>query len=495
MKKISNYIFIGTFLLAATGCNKYLEKEPDNRAQLTDPQKVAQLLGTAYPQASYLSFNEAMSDNATDKGAGVIDRTNADSYAWKDVEDNSQDSPEFYWNAAYEAIAASNQALEACNKAENKQAYSREKGEALVTRAYAHFMLVTLFAKPYDPATAANNPGVPYVTEPETVVIKNYERKTVAYVYDMIERDLTEGLPLINDNLYKVNKYHFNRSATYAFAARFYLYKKDYQKTVNYAALSVPNFLPNLRPWNTTYQNYGLNELPLQYQRSNEPANLLLVSIPSRYPYGFNYAQYRYGFAPPIRPVILKSPVQVTGGSWSFMSGSVGSQSNLAVPKLHMRDFAYETPSSNFGFQYGTISLFTVEEVLFNKAEANAYLGKYAEAIADLNTYMSTRLTGVTPGSLPLSNQITEARVIAYYNNALDIRTALVRLILEYKRAEYVQEGMRWFDILRYKIPVTHDFVNAGTIVSSVTLGPDDPRRQLKLPDAVKLSGITDLNR
>lgn len=494
MKKIISYT---TFILATSlvvSCKKYLEKEPDNRAKLTDPKKVSQLLGTAYPQASYLSFNEAMSDNARDKGQGQQDRTNEDSYLYKDVEVNDQDSPENYWNACYEAIAAANEALKACNEAADPQNYTSQKGEALVARAYAHFMLVTLFAKPYDQATASTDPGVPYVTEPETVVFKNYERRTVAYSYEMIEKDLLEGLPLIKDEGYDVPKYHFNRSAANAFAARFYLYKKDYQKVIQYASAAVPNFLPNLRPWNTTYQSYGGNELPLQYQRTTQPANLLLVTCISRYAYNFNYATYKYGLDPVLRPIILRNPVQVTGGSWSFISGSVGAQSNIAVPKLHMRDFAYETPSSDFGYQYGTVCLLTVEEVLFNKAEANTYLGNYAAAINDLNTYMSTRLTGVTPGSLPANRQITEAKTTTYYGK--NVQESLIALILELKRAEYVQEGMRWFDVLRHKIEVSHDIVGPGnTVVDVIRLLPDDKRRQLKLPESVKLAGITDLNR
>jgi starch-binding outer membrane protein, SusD/RagB family len=221
-----------------------------------------------------------------------------------------------------------------------------------------------------------------------------------------------------------------------------------------------------------------------------------LVSIPSRYPYNFNYGTYRYALDPTIRPEVVPSPVPVAGGSWSYMTGTLGSQSNVVYPKLHMRDFAYESPSSNFGLQYGTIVLFSVEEVLFNKAEANANLGRNAEVLADLNTFLSTRITGVTPGSLPASQQLTEAKVLAYYGNAYDIKTALIKLILEYKRAEYVQEGMRWFDILRHNIPVTHKFVGAGgQVVKTLTIPANDKRRQLKLPDAVKLSGITDLNR
>ena len=79
-----------------------------------------------------------------------------------------------------------------------------KKGEALVARAYSHFMLVNFFSKFYNEATAATDPGIPYVTEPETVSIKQYDRKTVMYVYDMIEKDFLEGLPLLDDNAYSV---------------------------------------------------------------------------------------------------------------------------------------------------------------------------------------------------------------------------------------------------------------------------------------------------
>lgn len=498
MKQILIYASV-SLVIGLTGCKKYLEKEPDNRAKLTDPTKVSQLLGTAYPLANYSAFAEAMSDNAGDKGAGEVSPESRDPYYFEDVKSTDQDSPEYYWNECYTAIAAANEALQACNNAPDPENYLKQKGEALVARAYAHFMLVTLFAKPYG-STSAADPGVPYLTEPETVVIKQYERKTVAYVYEMIEKDLLEGLPLINDVAYTVPRYHFNRSAANAFAARFYLYKGDYAKVISYATASVPNFLPNLRKWNTTYQAIGLNELPAAYQKTTEPANLLLVSCISRYSYNYNYATTRYGLTTETQSDILGSSITVTGGSWSYSSAFVGSQSNPAIPKLYGRDFAYETPTSNTGFQYSTVNLFTVEEVLFNKAEANAYLGNYDAAIADLNLYMSTRLTstatnGISPGVLPAARQITQAKVIAHYTPALPIKDALIKYILELKRADFIHEGMRWFDILRYNLPVTHKIYAVGGSSSSITLSATDKRRQLKLPDGVKLSGITDLNR
>ncbi|MGC4037926.1 MAG: RagB/SusD family nutrient uptake outer membrane protein [Chitinophagaceae bacterium] len=493
MKTRAIYFLICIPLLTAS-CKKYLEKEPDNRAKLTDPSKVSQLLASAYPQGSYMAFNEAMSDNAGDKGAGTIDPTNRDPYYFETVSNSDQDSPDNYWFACYTAIASSNEALEAINNATDPNDYQSQKGEALVTRAYAHFMLVTLYSKPYNDATSGSDPGIPYVTEPETVVIKQYDRKTVSYVYDMIEKDLLAGLPLINDASYSVPRYHFNKSAANAFAARFYLYKKDYTKAVQYASASIPNFLPNLRPWNTKYLEYGINNLPAEYQKTSEPANLLLVTCVSLYNYGLNYATYRYALTTDIKDDILNTSIAVTGGSWALDLGTfVGSQKNPAIPKLNYTDFALANPSADYGLPYGTISLFTTEEVLFNKAEANSFLGNYDAAIADLNTYMSTRILNVTPGSY---SGITQAKVRAHYGNSLSIQDALVNYILELKRAEYIHEGMRWFDMQRFAIPVTHNFVGSGdVIVGSITVNPDDKLRLLKLPDQVKLSGITDLNR
>ena len=68
------------------------------------------------------------------------------------------------------------------------------KGEALLARAYAHFMLVNLFAKHYDPNTATSDLGIPYVTTPETEFIKEYNRASVARVYDLVEQDMLEGI-------------------------------------------------------------------------------------------------------------------------------------------------------------------------------------------------------------------------------------------------------------------------------------------------------------
>src|SRR5690349_2090792 len=212
MQKILSYTLFIALLGSLGSCKKFLEKNPDNRASLESPEQVAQFLGTAYPQSNYMAFCESISDNVADKGTGGLDLTVLQPFFFKDVTENEQDSPEGYWNSCYAAISVANQALEACGKATDSARYSSQKGEALVCRAYAHFMLVTLFAKSYNRDSAAFNPGIPYVTTPEKVVFQNYTRKTVAYVYEMIEKDLLAGLPLLDDTRYTVPRYHFTKA-------------------------------------------------------------------------------------------------------------------------------------------------------------------------------------------------------------------------------------------------------------------------------------------
>ena len=66
-----------------------------------------------------------------------------------------------------------------------------------MARAYAHFMLAYLWCKPYNPTTAATDLGLSYVTTPEKEVFRKYTRISLKDYYQAIEKDLTEGLPLL----------------------------------------------------------------------------------------------------------------------------------------------------------------------------------------------------------------------------------------------------------------------------------------------------------
>lgn len=487
MKQVFLYASWCLLITASAGCNKYLDKEPDNRAKVNTPDKVSQLLGTAYPQSNYQAFAETMSDNVADLGSGGSDNVIRDPFFFTDTKENQQDSPESYWYACYSAIAAANQALQTIGKAENQNDYIAQKGEALVARAYAHFMLANFFSKFYDPATASGDAGIPYVTEPENVFIRQYERKTVQYVYDMVEKDLLDGIPLIKDNAYKVPKYHFNKAAAYAFATRFYLFKKDYAKVVQFANLAVPgnNFAQNLRGWNTTYKTItDVTELFKIYAKATENANLLLVetqSLWARY-----YYSSRYGVDANKQNLIFPRPDRLTGGNFAFSLYSLGD--NKLIPKID-EYFVKVSVNAEIGFPYVMVPLFSVEEVLFNRAEAYTYLNNRAGAVADLNTYASARINNYSA----TTNNITEAKINTTFGTTA-IKDGLIQAILYYKRAEFIHEGLRWFDILRYKLPVVHatsPLVPGGTGTVVATLAADDLRKVLQIPPSTSLAGLS----
>lgn len=480
MKTTIYYILVAG-LIFCTGCRKYLEQAPDQRTQLNTVEKVAELLATAYPQADYATFTEAASDNAADKGPGgtVSEDINTNPYFFRDVPDRDQGTPSNYWNACYQSIAACNLALEAISKADNPEDYRAQKGEALVARAYNHFMLVTLFSKVYNPATAGQDPGIPYVTTPEKVVNGQYDRKTVAYVYEQIEKDLQAGLLLINNTAYKVPKYHFNKAAANAFATRFYLYKKDYHQVLSYAGNVFPrgNIKSTLRPWVSVYSQLTGQELEAIYTKATETANLLLVEAPSNW--ARSYGSYRYGLQTDLVLQLFRFR-NVTGGVWvQPLYYTRHNTENWLILELR-EHFVRSSANANIGIPHTIFPLFTAEEVLFNRAEANIHINNLTAAKQDLDDYASMRIANYNN-----TYRITDTKLANYYGTS-DIKTALLNALLDFKQAEFIQEGMRWFDILRYNIPVTH----TNTAGESATLPPDDPRRLFQLPQEVKLSGI-----
>lgn len=481
MKKLL-YISSCCLLMAmATGCKKYLEQLPDNRSTLNTPEKVSELLVSAYPKAGYSTFCEAMSDNVNDVGTGTAYAPNSDSYFWQDVQGTAQDAPEYYWNACYEAIASANQALDAIAKVTDPDDYSAQKGEALVARAYSHFMLVSIFSKMYDSATAATDLGIPYVTGPETVVIKKYERKTVQYVYDMIAKDLEEGLPLIQDKTYEVPKYHFTQKAAHAFASRFYLYAKQYSKAIQHASAVMPSegWADNMRPWLTTYASASSStEIATSMNNATLNANLLLTQTTSwwaRY-----YKSYRYATGASMYNVLKAT--NITNGTYAFRWYSWSSGTYYATPKYN-EFFVYSTATTGVG--YVMFPAITVEEALFNRAEAKILSGDNAGAMADLNVWVKARVKSYVSAS----NDVTEARVKSFYQ-VTDLKTGLINTILDMKRIEFLHEGLRWFDNLRYHMPVTHTIYNGDPM----TLPDGDLRRVVQIPQEAASMGGLELN-
>lgn len=482
--KVFSVLLVSTFIL--TSCNKYLDEYPDMRTDINTVEKVAQLVGSAYPGRDYLAMAETYSDNAVDKGPSVghNDEPFVSLYNWKDISDDGNNTPTIYWNSCYEGINNANQALKAIQENDFGDKVLPYKGEALIARAYAHFMLVTFFAKAYEIGKDNSSPGIPYVLEPETVVLAKYERGTVASVYAQIEKDLEEGIALLNGGVWQVPKYHFTPAAAHLFASRFFLFKGDWDKVIEHANLAVPNgnYLTSLRPWNSTFRNYTSEDFRTELTKADKNYNILLANTYSTYQRSNIGGNTRYGFGTTVFQNIYNG--NTAAGAAFYNKGLRWSDGNYTT-YVFKEYFYYSNVAAGIGFPYIMQPLFIADEGLMNRAEAYIQKGNYGEALQDLNQFASVRITNFNS----TNHAVTADKSKAFFD-VTDDKEALIKTVLQFKQVGWMCEGMRWFDILRHRIPVVHNQLAVDGSETFVTLDPDDNRRMFQIPQDAKIAGI-----
>jgi hypothetical protein len=502
MNKQLLYILSITAALFFASCDNYLDTTPDNRTVLDSDEKVKELLTSAYPELSYGMFCFSMSDNADDKGIGHnTDINNDQGYAWEEFSSTSQDSPAGFWDACYQSIAHANQALEFIETMKVDGVIPSEYlpyyGEAFMIRAYSHFMLVNLWGKHYNPATADTDLGVPYVTEVENVVFKDYKRETVAKVYELIEKDLLEGIQHIEDDAYDVAKYHFNLAAANTFASRFYLYKGDWQKVVNYSTAALgSNASTKLRDLSGKYAAMGLNEQVAEYSIATEPANLMLCSNITIW---FNYFQatLRYSYNSDLKKKLYKNIFVLGDKTWGQAAANYGNDDDVILKWGYF--FKKTSINADVGYYYAMTPTIVAEEALFNRVEASIMLKKYMEAEQDLDLYFERRIIDYDD-----SNRVSEENIMNHYQNnsyadsplqasyTLDDKTrTYLNCVIDIRRKEFIYNGLRWFDIRRFNIKLVHKIKDG----SSIELKKDDARKVLQIPVSAQQYGLTPNNR
>ena len=494
MKKIQILIIL-FFTITFGSCKKFLDVHPDNRAEVNSVKKVAQLIATAYPSYTYLAMSEMYSDNVNDKGNMAAGTHNSSPYPqlykWEDVSEEGNNTPIQYWNGTYEGIAAANQALHAIEEYKLGDAANSYKGEALVARAYGHFMLATFFAKAYVPGASNDSPGIPYVLAPETVPVVKYSRGTVASVYAQIEKDLEDGIQLLTGGQWEVPKYHFTPAAAHAFAARFYLFKGEWQKVIDHANKIFPggDFTGNIRNIVGEAMPIGVStDYRAWWNKADRKFNLLIHESYSVFQRNSSFGTSRYGFT---RSIYNSSnAVNATGGAFAWKAWTTGGSDNLILYKFN-EYFHYTNVTAGIGYPYLMMPLLVSDEALMNRAEAYAQLGQLDNAIKDCNLFSSTRITNYNPST----HAVTAAKSTTFFTNkgetVTDDKDAIIKTILDLKRRAFLTEGLRWFDILRHRITVKHNLFDDKGVESFIELTADDNKRMFQIPEqATLLSGV-----
>jgi hypothetical protein len=479
-----------------------------------------------------------MGDNLVDNNV-VVPATHYDAYSlfheetycWEDITSYSSgedDTPLEIWDRYYYGIATANHAIAAMQQMSSDPAHdsriSYSWGEAHLLRAYCHFVLVNVFAEAYkDETQSANDWGIPYVTISEDVVKIDYGqpqyRKSVAEVYKLIEKDIKEGIDLIDESKYKVPAYHFNHNAAYAFAARFYLYKRDYENCKKYADMALgANPATSLRKWATMSAN-TINTLLNDYNDEKAVCNYLLqttYSLQDRMLSACRYAinsgarsvkvkMARTGKDSTVTVAATKDLLYEGGGpNWSsrvpafdgkIFRWSAGSEYGSWLFRVY-EYFEYSNKIAGIGFVHIIYQPFTAEETLLCRAEAKLYLGDRAGAIQDLEAWTASKMIDSpltqdkinrkyagTPDKNIFVNDMHPDKMSSEFKVLTGDDLNVLNCILHFRRIETMFEGLRWFDIKRYGITVTHVYRGPRDYDATCdVLDWNDSRRIVQIP-------------
>ena len=529
--KIKNIIYKGSLMLASVAilasCSDQLDTLPDNRTTLDTPKKISGLLVTAYPDRTPTLFNEWMSDNTDYMGAqnSQGNRGGDQYFFWQEQTEGGNDSPEMVWMLYYEGVYKANEALAAIEEqgGPKNDILRNSKGEALLIRAYDHFILANEFCRPYNGKTSTKDAGLYYATgiADFSAAAEQSNRGTVADVYAKIAADIEAGIPLLNDT-YEVPKYHFNKQAAYAFATRFYLYYEKWEKAKEYAdKLLGSNPAASLRDYR------ALQAMPLSksdqavksaeaYCSASADCNLLVQTSVSNAGMALGpwLISKRYTLTNYLSETELFNSNNIWGTSsnliWKPFTVNSG-ENNFALLMKLPREFEVRNTTTGSGYLRTLNVDFTMDEALLNRAEAEIMLGQNDAACADMTIWMknffNTNVT-LTPTSVqtyfktvPYAYADADKMVPSFKKHISprftigvegSVQESLLQCMLNFRRIETVHQGLRWMDIRRYNIEIPRRLigVNGRPSKNLDWLEKDDPRQVVQIPQSIRESGV-----
>lgn len=529
--KIKNIIYKGSLMLASVAilasCSDQLDTLPDNRTTLDTPKKIAGLLVTAYPDRTPTLFNEWMSDNTDYMGAqnSQGNRGGDQYFFWQEQTEGGNDSPEMVWMLYYEGVYKANEALAAIEDqgGPKNDILRNSKGEALLIRAYDHFILANEFCRPYNGKTSTKDAGLYYATgiADFSAAAEQSNRGTVADVYEKIAADIEAGIPLLNDT-YEVPKYHFNKQAAYAFATRFYLYYEKWEKAKEYAdKLLGSNPAASLRDYR------ALQAMPLSksdqavksaeaYCSASADCNLLVQTSVSNAGMALGpwLISKRYTLTNYLSETELFNSNNIWGTSsnliWKPFTVNSG-ENNFALLMKLPREFEVRNTTTGSGYLRTLNVDFTMDEALLNRAEAEIMLGQNDAACADMTIWMknffNTNVT-LTPTSVQTYFKTVPyayadaAKMVPSFKKHISprftidaegsVQESLLQCLLNFRRIETVHQGMRWMDIRRYNIEIPRRLIGANGRPSKNLdwLEKDDPRQVVQIPQSIREAGV-----
>ncbi len=501
MKKFHKLIYTGliasVFMVAASSCSDFLEEYSQDLAKVEGWSDLDELLlGECYLPPTTLSSNTGnldilhlMSDeikpNLSDNARNSLGYTDYMKplfpfYTWMadtgiDETRKYTGGDDTYWNDLYKRINVCNIVIELIDgqpEKKNGDAAEKErvKGEAYFLRGAYYFLLANLYGKPYSPATASADMGVP-VKLSGTIEDVEFQRQPLADVYSQVMSDLENAASLLEGKTRK-SVYRANLTAVRLLQSRVCLYMQNWDEAARYASLVLDsqNSLLDLR-----------QRMPGEdclYKDSPETIfSMGGYAIAGAFA---DYESYFDGFIP-TGYFISDDMLSLYTSDDLRKDRYIGKTELLEDPNVFMKVSGQGDRRSSYA-EVSSSFLLRTPEAYLTYAEAMAYAGKETEARSTLETFLKTRMSGKI--------SVTESG-----NNLID-------LIREERAREFLLEGHRWFDLRRYTVcqpypwskTITHDYVFYQTAhwpygvdyVERYTLEKDDAAYTLPIPRAIR---------
>ena len=448
--KTYKIIFLLPLVWLLGSCEKYLDVKTENQQVFVETLEDCQRLldGYSVMNSNYPSDGEASAGDyyMTDASYLASARTPEDRavYTWQPGAIRDLSTPQY--KTGYFKIYTANLVLETLEELKDNPDQARIgvlRGSALFYRAFCHWQLAQMYARPYTASTAGQDPGIPLRLESD--INEKLERGTVRQTYDRIIQDLQEAVPLLPAST--VVSSRPSKAAALGMLARVYLSMGEYpQALVNAdAALQIKSDLISFSTLNATsttpFARFNTEVLFHAIMTNN---SLLVGGITAS-----NVAKVQPDLvasyaANDLRRTIYFKPVTGTPGSFTFTGN-------------------YE-PTTAATLFCGL----AVDELYLTRAECRARAGNAGLAMADLNTLLRTRWSG-TYTDMTASGA----------DDALD-------KVLKERRKELLLRGLRWSDLRRLNTDGRFAVTLTRTVEGQVyTLPPGDPRYTLLLPREV----------
>ncbi len=435
MKKYSKYILFFIAALTVSSCDDYLDITPVGKViPETLPQFRAVLTTgySVYPEHKAMSAIRA--DELTMNEFSDVVVNYRDIYLWNDINPDKI-TRSFPYQDLYTTIFYTNVIInEASKKLEDSSDKSQLLGEAYALRSMAYFDLINLFGKPYNPATAASDKGVPLALEID--LEQAFVPQSVEVIYNQIISDANEAEKLLNvETQPKGLNYRFSKLALYSFESRIYLYQQQWQKSLDAAnkALAINSNVLNLNTSATFATKFDSAESILALED---------------------------GFINEIKGATYASPDLISAYSKT---------TDLRFPLYFLAS------GSRFRIQKGGNDnqkcTFRTSELYLTKAETSLKLNNIGNAKTIVLSFIKNRYTATGYAQL-------EASV-----NAMN-ETDLTNFILAERQREFAVEGHRWFDLRRTtQKSITHNFNGENH-----QLIQNDPRYTILYPANARLN-------